>query len=281
MAKADEIFKQNAKEILEHGTDTRGQKVRPHWEDGTPAYTKKVFGVTNRYDLREEFPLLTLRRTGFKSCVNEILWIYQKCSNIIKDLKPHIWDEWADETGSIGKAYGYQAGILVPYPQGAMNQIQKVIYDLKHTPFNRRILTDLYAIQDLPEMSLYPCCYGCTYNVTDEGYDKLVLNMVLNQRSNDMMAANNWNVAQYAALLTMVAQVCGMIPGVLLHVIADQHIYDRHIPMVEELCTREGFPAPKVTLNPDIKNFEDFTEDDFLVENYQTHPQIKDIPIAV
>lgn len=281
MSYADIIFKENAKEILEHGTSTEGQKVRPHWPDGTPAYWKKVFGVVNRYDLRKEFPLLTLRKTAFKSCVNEILWIYQKASNNVHDLNSTIWDEWADETGSIGKAYGYQIAQKVQYKEGLMNQMEKVIYDLKHTPYNRRIMTDIYNIHDLPEMHLAPCCYGVTYNVTDEGYDKPILNMILNQRSNDMMAANNWNVAQYAALLTMVAYAVDMIPGELVHVIADQHIYDRHIPLVEELLTREPYPAPIVTFHPETRDFWKFSENDFTVENYQTHPQITGIEIAI
>ena len=338
MSYADEVFVQNAKDIIEHGTDTKGQKVRPVWEDGTPAYTIKRFGVCNRYDLRKEFPVITLRKTAIKSAFDEILWIFQKKSNNIHDLNSHIWDEWADEKGSIGKAYGYQIGDLFIYKKvieimdrteyiqsgynfddnitpklkalkeeaktidGAVfdwfltiqpddkykiqgiiyiDQIDMVIHELKTQPFSRRILTSIWNFQDLNQMNLQPCCWSCTFNVTDEGGDKLVLNMVLNQRSNDFLAANNWNVVQYALLQMMLAQVCNMEAGEMVHMIADQHIYDRHVPLVEELITREQYPAPKVTLNPDIHDFYEFTVDDLKIEDYQYGPQIKNIPIAV
>lgn len=281
MSYADEIFIQNATDILKNGFQTgEDDVVRPVWEDGLPAHTKKCFGVVNRYDLRKEFPLMTLRPTAFRSCVNEILWIYQKASNNIHDLKSHIWDSWADETGSIGKAYGYQIAQTVEYKEGMMNQMEKVLYDLKHTKYSRRIRTDMYCIKDLPEMALYPCCHSVDYNVTYENGEE-VLNMVLHQRSNDMLAANNWNVAQYAALLTMVAYAVHMTPGVLMHVIVDQHIYDRHIPIVAELIKRPVYPAPKVLFQPKSDDFWSFSEDDFTLVDYQTNPQIKNIPIAV
>ena len=282
MSRADDIFISMCRDIIDNGTTTEGELVRPHWPDGESAYTVKRFGVVNRYDLREEFPALTLRRTALKSAMDEILWIYQKKSNIIHDLKPRIWDEWADEEGSIGKAYGYQVGQVAHYHEGDFDQMDKVLYDLKHTPFSRRIMTNLYTFADLSEMHLYPCAYSVTYNVTAEpGYDKPVLNMLLNQRSNDVLAANNWNVAQYSILLMMVAQVSGMIPGELVHVIADAHIYDRHVPIINELIERETYPAPRVSLNPEIRSFYDFTTDDLIVEGYQTGPQVTDIPIAI
>lgn len=282
MSKCDTIFINMCKDILENGTDTRGQKVRPHWPDGTPAYTIKQFGICNRYDLREEFPALTLRRTALKSAMDEILWIWQKKSNNVHDLHSHIWDEWADPDGSIGKAYGYQMGVRHQYKEGMFDQVDRVLYDLKNNPFSRRIMTNLYVHQDLHEMNLYPCAYSMTFNVTEEkGSDKLVLNAVLNQRSNDVLTANNWNVAQYAILLMMIAQVSDMVPGVLVHMIADAHIYDRHVPLIKELISREPYPAPKVWLNPEIKNFYDFTTDDLHVENYQHHEQIRNIPVAI
>ena len=282
MSKADDIFIAMCKDIIDNGTTTEGEKVRPVWEDGTPAYTIKRFGVCNRYDLREEFPALTLRRTGLKSCMDEILWIYQRKSNNIHDLKPHIWDEWADETGSIGKAYGYQIGQVSHYADGDYDQMDRVLKDLRETPFSRRIITNMYTFADLHEMHLYPCAYSVTYNVTSEpGYDKPVLNMLLMQRSQDVLAANNWNVCQYSILLMMVAQASGMVAGELLHVISDAHIYDRHIPIVKELITRESFPAPKVSLNPEVTDFYQFTTDDLIVEDYVTGPQVKGIPIAV
>lgn len=282
MSKADQLFVSMCKDILDHGTTTEGEKVRPRWEDGSPAYTIKNFGVTNRYDLREEFPALTLRRTALKSAMDEILWIYQKKSNNINDLNSHIWDQWADESGSIGKAYGYQIAQKSHYPEGDFDQMDRVLYDLEHTPFSRRIMTNMYTFADLHEMNLYPCAYSVTYNVTQgEGDEKPVLNMVLMQRSQDILAANNWNVCQYAILLMMVARHVDMVAGELLHVIVDAHIYDRHIDIVRELIERPQYPAPRVSLNPNVKNFYDFTTDDLIVEDYSHGPQVKNIPIAV
>lgn len=282
MSMADEIFVKMCTDIIENGISTEGEKVRPKWEDGSSAYTIKRFGVVNRYDLSKEFPAITLRRTAIKSCTNEMLWIWQKKSNNINDLKSSVWDEWADETGSIGKAYGYQMSVKHHYKEGDMDQVDRVIYDLKHNPFSRRIMTNLYVHQDLSEMHLYPCAYSMTFNVTTKpGSDKLVLNGILNQRSQDVLAANNWNVCQYAVLLHMLAQVCDMEVGELVHVIADAHIYDRHIPLVKELIARPQYAAPKFWINPEIKDFYQFTEDDIRLENYETGPQIKNIPIAV
>lgn len=283
MSKADEIFISMCKDIMENGTSTEGEKVRPHWPDGTSAYTIKKFGVVNRYDLSKEFPIMTLRKTALKSATDEILWIYQKKSNNINDLHSHIWDEWADETGSIGKAYGYQIAQKSIYKEGEFDQIDRVIYDLKNNPFSRRIMTNTYMFSDLHEMNLYPCAYSVTYNVTQKkGEDRLTLNAVLNQRSQDVLAANNWNVVQYAVLVHMLAQVCDMNVGELVHVIADAHIYDRHIPLVKELIKRKPLPAPKFTLNPDIKDFYKFTRNDVSLENYEVAgEQLKDIPIAI
>ena len=282
MSYADKVFVAMCQDILENGTSTEGELVRPHWEDGTSAYTIKKFGVVNRYDLSMEFPAITLRKTYIKSATDELLWIWQKKSNNIHDLKSHVWDEWADEDGSIGKAYGYQLGVKHQYKEGMMDQVDRVIYDLKHTPFSRRILTNIYVHQDLHEMNLYPCAYSMTFNVTQKkGDDRLTLNGILNQRSQDVLAANNWNVCQYAVLMHMLAQVCDMRVGELVHVIADAHIYDRHVPIVKELIERPQYDAPKFWLNPDIKDFYQFTTDDIKITDYVTGEQIKDIPIAV
>ena len=282
MSLADITFINMCRDILENGTSTEGEKVRPHWPDGTPAYTIKKFGVVNRYDLSREFPIMTLRRTALKSATDEILWIWQKKSNNIHDLHSHIWDEWADEDGSIGKAYGYQLGVKHQYKEGMMDQVDRVIYDLKNNPFSRRIMTNIYVHQDLHEMNLYPCAYSMTFNVTQKkGDDRLTLNAVLNQRSQDVLAANNWNVVQYAVLVHMLAQVCDMKVGELVHVIADAHIYDRHIPIIRELIEREPLPAPIFRLNPEIRDFYQFTRNDVSVENYVTGEQIRDIPIAI
>lgn len=282
MSLADKIFIDMCQDILENGTSTKGEKVRPKWEDGTSAYTIKKFGVVNRYDLSKEFPAITLRKTAIKSCTDELLWIWQKKSNNIKDLNSNIWDEWADEEGTIGKAYGYQMGVKHRYKEGMMDQVDRVIYDLKNNPFSRRIMTNIYVHQDLYEMQLYPCAYSMTFNVIQKpGQKKLILNAVLNQRSQDILAANNWNVCQYAVLVHMLAQVCDMEVGEFLHVITDAHIYDRHIPIVKELITRETHPAPDFWLNPEIKDFYEFTRQDVRLDNYITGPQVTGIPIAV
>lgn len=282
MSLADDIFIKMCRDIIDNGYSTEGEKVRPKWEDGSFAYTVKQFGVVNRYDLSKEFPAITLRKTAIKSATDEILWIWQKKSNNIHDLHSHIWDSWADEDGSIGKAYGYQLGVKHQYQEGMMDQVDRVLFDLKNNPYSRRIMTNIYVHQDLHEMNLYPCAYSMTFNVTQKpGHDKLTLNAVLNQRSQDILTANNWNVCQYAVLLMMFAQVCDMEVGELLHVIADAHIYDRHIPIVKELITRETYPAPKVSLNPEIKDFYKFTRNDVIVEDYVTGPQVTNIPVAV
>lgn len=276
MSKADQLFVNMCQDIIDHGFSTEGQKVRPHWPDGTPAHTIKNFGVVNRYNLQEEFPALTLRPTAMKLAFDELLWIWQKKSNNVNDLNSHIWDEWADETGSIGKAYGYQLAQKYPFRQGEMDQVDNVLWLLKNDPYSRRIVTSMYNFSDLSEMHLEPCAYSVTFNVKGD-----TLNAILNQRSQDILTAGNWNVVQYSLLLMMMANVSGLKAGELVHVIADAHIYDRHVDIVKELITRPQFPAPKVTLNPDVKNFYDYTVDDLVVENYQHNPQVKNIPVAI
>jgi len=282
MSHADRVFKNMCIDILSNGTDTRLENVRPKWADGKEAYTIKKFGVINRYDLRREFPAITLRKTAIKTATDEILWIWQKKSNNIKDLKGNIWDEWADKDGSIGLAYGYQMGVKHKYKEGMFDQVDRVIYDLKNNPFSRRIMTNIYVHSDLYAMNLYPCAYSMTFNVTKESNnDKLILNAILNQRSSDVLVANNWNVCQYAVLLMMFARECDMTAGELIHVIADAHIYDRHVDLIRDLITREEFKAPKVYLNPEKKHFYDFNSDDIIIEDYKCGEQIKNIPIAI
>ncbi|WP_310603856.1 thymidylate synthase [Anaerosporobacter sp.] len=281
MSLADNLFIDMCKDILENGVSTEGEKVRPKWEDGSFAYTIKKFGVVNRYDLSKEFPALTLRRTAIKTCIDEILWIWQKKSNNVNDLNSKIWDSWADETGSIGKAYGYQVGVKHRYKEGMMDQIDRVIYDLKNNPYSRRIITNLYVHQDLDEMHLYPCAYSMTFNVTKKADGKMYLNAILNQRSQDILAANSMNVCQYAVLIHMLAQVCDLEVGEFVHVIADAHIYDRHIPIIEELITRPTYDAPTFWMNPEIKDFYQFTVDDFRLDNYVTGPKVENIPVAI
>lgn len=282
MSLADKIFRNMCRDIIGNGTSTEGEEVRPKWEDGSPAYTIKRFGVVNRYDLSKEFPAITFRKTAVKSATDEMLWIWQLKSNNISELHSHIWDSWADEDGSIGKAYGYQLGVKHRYKEGMMDQVDRVIYDLKHNPFSRRIMTNIYVHEDLCEMNLYPCAYSMTFNVTQtRGEDRLTLNAILNQRSQDVLAANNWNVVQYAVLVHMLAQVCDMKAGELVHVIADAHIYDRHVDIVKELIDRPAFDAPVFWLNPDIRDFYRFTREDVRLEHYVTGPQIANIPIAI
>ena len=276
MSRADELFVQNCREILSSGVWDTDQAVRPRWEDGSPAHTIKKFGIVNRYDLQAEFPILTLRRTYWKTAVDELLWIWQKKSNNIGDLNAKIWDQWADESGSIGKAYGYQLGVKHIYPEGEMDQVDRVLYDLKHNPASRRILTSIYNFQDLHEMHLYPCAYSMTFNVSGN-----VLNAILNQRSQDMLAANNWNVVQYAVLVHMFAQVSGLVPGELVHVIADAHIYDRHVPIIEKMLQQTPAPAPVFHMDPAVTDFYAFTRDSFSLEGYAPAPFADQIPIAV
>ena len=276
MSKADNLFINMCQKILDEGFSSEGQTVRARWEDGTPAHTIKTFGVVNRYDLSEEFPALTLRPTAIKLCVDEMLWIWQKKSNNVKDLGSKIWDQWADKDGSIGKAYGYQMAKKYKFSQGEMDQVDNVLWQLKNTPYSRRIMTNIYNFQDLSEMGLEPCAYSMTFNVTGD-----TLNGILNQRSQDILAANNWNVVQYSVLLHMLAQVSGLKAGELVHVISDAHIYDRHVPLIKELMKREAYPAPKFKLNPEVKDFYAFTVDDVVIENYQKGSQITNIPIAI
>lgn len=276
MSRADQIFVENMKEIMEHGVSDEKYNVRPHWADGTPAHTIKKFGIINTYDLQEEFPILTIRRTALKSAIDEILWIWQKKSNNIHDLHSHIWDSWADENGSIGKAYGYQLAKKAIYPEGEFDQVDRVLYDLKHNPNSRRIMTNIYNFEDLHEMGLYPCAYSMTFNVEGDR-----LNGILNQRSNDMLTANNWNVVQYAILIMMFAQVSGLKPGKLIHVIADAHIYDRHIPLVKKVIAKPQHKAPKLVMNPDVKNFYEFKVEDFQLIDYEYEILEEKIPVAI
>ena len=276
MSRADLIYKETCEKILSEGVWDTDREVRPHWEDGTPAHTVKCFGIVNRYNLQEEFPIMTLRRTYLKSCIRELLWIWQKKSNQVSELGSHIWDSWADENGTIGKAYGYQLGIKHQYPEGEFDQVDRVLYDLKHNPNSRRILTNIYNFEDLHEMALYPCAYSMTFNVSGN-----TLNAILNQRSQDMLTANNWNVVQYAVLVYMMAQVSGLVPGELVHVIADCHIYDRHVPMVKKMLEKEPLPAPKFYVNPKVRDFYDFTIDDFRLEGYRYHEFNDHIPVAI
>ena len=276
MSYADKLFIDMCSDIIENGYSTEGEKVRPKWPDGTYAYTIKKFGVVNRYDLSKEFPAITLRKTYIRSAIDEILWIWQKKSNNVHDLSSHIWDEWADEDGSIGKAYGYQLGKKHKYKEGEMDQVDRVLFDLKENPFSRRIMTNIYVHQDLHEMNLYPCAYSMTFNVSGD-----TLNGILNQRSQDMLTANSWNVCQYAVLMHMFAQASGLKVGELVHVIADAHIYDRHIPMVEELLKKEPLPGPTLWVDPEVKDFYQFTTDSFKLENYQYHPFDHKVPVAI
>lgn len=276
MSVADKVFIQNIKDILQNGYWDTDCEVRPKWDDGTPAHTVKKFGIVNRYDLSKEFPILTLRKINFKAAIDEILWIWQKKSNNIRDLKSHIWDSWADENGSIGKAYGYQLAQKNIYKEGEFDQVDRVLFDLKNNPQSRRILTNIYNFEDLHEMNLYPCAYSMTFNTSGD-----TLNGILNQRSNDMAVANNWNVVQYAILLHMFAKVSNLKVGELVHVISDAHVYDRHIPYLEKMLENEQFEAPQLVINDAVKDFYDFKVEDFELVNYNFSVMIGRLPVAV
>lgn len=276
MSLADEVFIKNCKDIIENGFSDENLPVRPHWEDGTPAHTIKKFCIVNRYDLQKEFPIVTIRRTAFKSCIDELLWIWQKKSNNVNDLSSHIWDSWADESGSIGKAYGYQLSVKHHYKEGDFDQVDRVLYDLKHNPSSRRIMTNIYNFADLSEMHLYPCAYSMTFNVTGNK-----LNGILNQRSNDMVVANNWNVVQYAVLLMMFAKVSGFEVGELVHVIADAHIYDRHVPTLEKMFLNPQYDAPKLVIKRDVTDFYDFKVEDFELIDYKSTPLTEKLEVAI
>ena len=276
MSRADTLFIQNCKDIMQNGVWDTNLPVRPRWEDGTPAHTVKKFGIVNRYDLQEEFPILTIRRTAFRSCIDEILWIWQKKSNNIHDLSSHIWDSWADGSGSIGKAYGYQLGLKYQFPEGEFDQVDKVLFDLKNNPASRRIIAHMYNVADLKDMHLYPCAYSMTFNVTGN-----TLNGILNQRSQDMLAASNWNVVQYSILLMMFARACGLEAGELVHVVADAHIYDRHVPIVERILQNPQYPAPRLIVDDSVTDFYKFTKDSFRLENYKYTDLDVKIPVAI
>ena len=276
MSRADEIYRATCLDILENGFWDTDLQVRPRWADGTPAHTVKKFGVVNRYDLREEFPIMTLRRTYWKSAIDEILWIWQKKSNRLDELGSHVWDEWAQEDGTIGKAYGYQLGVKHKYPEGEFDQVDRVLYDLKHNPASRRILTSIFNHADLHEMALAPCAYSMTFNVSGN-----TLNAILNQRSQDMLTANNWNVCQYAALVHMIAQVSGLQAGELVHVIADCHIYDRHVELVKKMLDNPTFEAPRFEIDPTVTDFYAFTKDSFRMVDYKCNKFDYEIPIAI
>ena len=276
MSYADIVFKKNCEDILNHGFSDELLDVRPVWPDGVKAHTVKKFCIVNRYDLSEEFPVITLRKTFLKAAVDELLWIWQKKSNNVNDLGSHIWDSWADESGSIGKAYGYQLGVKHQYKEGQFDQVDRVLFDLKNNPQSRRIMTNIYNHQDLHEMGLYPCAYSMTFNVSGN-----TLNAILNQRSQDMLTANNWNVCQYAVLVHMMAQVSGLKVGELVHVIADAHIYDRHIPIVEEMLSKTPYDAPQFKIDTSIDDFYKFTTDSFSFENYNFHTLDTKIPVAI
>lgn len=276
MSLADKYFVENCKKILNEGVSDEGYNVRTRWKDGTPAYTIKSFCIVNRYDLSREFPIMTLRKTAFKKCIDELLWIWQKKSNKISELNSHVWDSWADENGTIGKAYGYQLSVKHKYKEGEFDQVDRVLYDLKHNPNSRRIITNLYNHHDLSEMGLYPCAYSVTFNVVGNK-----LNAILNQRSQDMLTANNWNVCQYAVLVHMFAQVSGLEVGELVHVIADAHIYDRHLPLVKEIMENKQYKAPKFEMDPNIKNFYDFTVDSFRLVDYECNDKKYNIEVAI
>ena len=276
MSLYDKAFINMCKDIIVNGHSSVGENVRAVWEDGTPAHTTKKFGVVTRYNLAKEFPASTLRPINLKAAVDELLWIYQKKSNNVKDLNSKIWNQWSSSDGSIGTCYGYIVGKKFKFKNNFVDQTDYILKLLKEDKQSRRMVISLFNHEFLHSGNLDPCCWSITFNVSGKK-----LNAVLNQRSQDVLVANNWNVAQYAILVYMFAQVSGLEAGELIHVIADAHIYDRHIPLVEELIKREQYNAPKLWINPEIKDFYKFTVDDFKLIDYKAGEQIKNIPVAV
>ncbi len=284
MTQADKNFIDTCKEILEHGYSSEGTGVRTKWEDGTEANYYSIVGVTNKYDVEKEFPMITLRNNTntVKRAIDEILWIWQKKSNDVNELNSHIWDQWADEKETIGKAYGYQMAKKYEFKtkQGmkTMDQVDNVLFLLKNDPASRRIMTNIFDFADLKDMNLEPCAYGTQWLVKDGK-----LHLILNQRSQDMLAANGWNTMQYAALLCMFAQCTGLKPGTLTHNIGDCHIYDRHIPLIRQLIEAKPLDVtPKLIINNDTTNFYEFKVEDFEIQGYDYNKEIKlgKIPIA-
>lgn len=265
----DDIFIKMVNDILENGSFNFNEKARAKWEDGTKAQTIKKFGIINRYDLSKEFPIQTQRPVNFKMAIDEILWIWQKKSNKIEELNSKIWNRWA-KNGNIGKAYGYQMSIKHKYNEGWFDQVDRIIYLLKNDSQSRRMITNIYVHNDLNEMNLYPCAFSVIFNVTNNR-----LNAILNQRSQDVLTANAWNVCQYAALIHMFSNISNLDPGELVHVISDAHIYDRHKEIIKELIKRPVYKTPKFIINKDIKDFYKFTLNDFKLENYNHGKQIK------
>ncbi len=275
MSLADKVFIKNCKDILNNGFWDTSLDVRPKWEDGTPAHTIKKFGLVTRYDLKGEFPILTIRKTNFEAAIDEILWIWQKKSSNVNDLNSKIWDSWADETGSIGKAYGYQLAQKHIYKEGEFDQVDRLLFDLRNNPQSRRIIANMYNHTDLHEMHLYPCAYSLTLNTSGN-----TLNAILNQRSQDMVVANNWNVVQYSILVKMLAAASGLVAGELVHVVADAHIYDRHIPILEEIIKRPQYDAPKLIMN-EKEDFYSYKVEDFALENYKFSLLGTRLPVAI
>ena len=285
MTEADKNFIDTCKEILNHGYSSEGTGVRTRWEDGKEANYISIVGVTNKYDVEKEFPMITLRNNTntVKRAIDEILWIWQKKSNKVSELNSHIWDQWADEKGTIGKAYGYQLAKKYKFKtkEGIkeMDQVDYVLYLLKNDPASRRIMTNIFNHEELKDMNLEPCAYGTQWLVKGEK-----LHLILNQRSQDMLAANGWNTMQYAALLHMFAKASGLKVGTLTHNIGDCHIYDRHIPLIERLIEAKPMDvSPKLVINNDTTNFYDFKVEDFEIQGYDYNKEIKlgKIPVAI
>ena len=285
MTQADKNFIETCKEILENGYSSKGTNVRTRWEDGEEANYISIVGVTNKYDVSKEFPMITLRNNTntVKKAIDEILWIWQKKSNKVSDLNSHIWDQWAGEDGTIGKAYGYQMSKKYNFKTKdgikSMDQVDYVLYLLKNNPSSRRIMTNIFNFDDLKDMNLEPCAYGTQWLVK-EGK----LHLILNQRSQDMLTANGWNTMQYAALLCMFAQCAGLEVGTLTHNIGDCHIYDRHIPLVKKLIEAQPMDvSPKLIINNKTTNFYDFKVEDFEIQGYDYNKNIKlgKIPVAI
>jgi thymidylate synthase len=270
MSLADQIFISNCRDIIDNGVWDTDREVRPRWEDGAPAHTVKKFGIVNRYDLSKEFPILTIRRTYWKSAIDELLWIWQAKSNNVRELRTRVWDAWADENGELGPVYGKQWRSWQCPDGRVVDQISDLINQIKTNPDSRRLMVCAWNPADVDKMALPPChCLFQFYVVNGK------LSCQLYQRSADVFLGVPFNIASYALLTMMIAQVCGLQPGEFVHTFGDVHIYKNLYAQVDEQLTREPRPLPKMVINPEVTDIFSFQFEDFKLEGYEPWPAIK------
>ena len=280
MSKADQFFRDQMKVIRETGFNDKDFKVRAKWEaDNAPAHTVKTFGYVTRYDLSKEFPILTLRSQGFKGAVKECLWIFQKKSTNINDLGLHIWDAWADENGDLGRTYAYSLREKIQYPEGAFDQVDYLLYQLKNNPMDRRMMLQLFDPHNVIHTKLPPCVMTYLFDVAGGK-----LNMTVIQRSADALAAGaagGWDEVGEAVLQHMLAQVSGLQVGTMVHLVNNLHVYDRHMQYIDEILANPEYESPVLKVNPNVTNFYDFKPEDFELVGYKSTKLSTKFDVAV